>query len=136
MPGTEDESESDDAKPAPTTTSTAWPKRPGERIAAIRDLVLGSKRVWRTEEVASNFKGAKKKDVEDFLDNLAGIGVLVAYGEAGKDFALGPTGDAVGVRLWTSVLTSERKFQRSCASDCVHLSTCLAPGCTGPYLHW
>lgn len=91
MPGTEDDGESDEEKPAPAaTTTTPWPKRPGERIAAIRDLVLGSKRVWRTEEVASSFKGAKRTDVEDFLDSLAGIGVLVAYGDAGKDLRWGP----------------------------------------------
>lgn len=90
MPGTEDEAETDEKPAAPAATTTPWPKRPGERIAAIRDLVLGSKRVWRTAEVASNFKGAKKNDVEDFLDSLAGIGVLVAYGDVGKDLRWGP----------------------------------------------
>ena len=52
--------------------------------------MLGSKRVWRTNEVAASFKGAKKKDVEDFLDSLAGIGVLVAYGATEKDLRWGP----------------------------------------------
>ena len=86
MPGTEDEYEVD--KPAATTIP--WPQRPGERIAAIRDLVLGSKRVWRTSEVASTFKGAKKEDVQDLLDGLVGIGVLVAYGNTEKELRWGP----------------------------------------------
>jgi hypothetical protein len=87
MLGTEDET---DEKSALAATIMPWPKRPGERIAAIRDLVLGSKRVWRTDEVATSFKGAKIKDVEDFLDSLAGIGVLVAYGATEKDLRWGP----------------------------------------------
>jgi len=87
MLGTE-EDEYEVNKPAATTIP--WPKRPGQRIAAIRDLVLGSKRVWRTNEVVSTFKGAKKKDVEDLLDSLVGIGVLVAYGTTEKDLRWGP----------------------------------------------
>jgi hypothetical protein len=81
--------ESDDATAAPAATVAAWPKRPGERIAAIRDLVVASKRLWHTAEVTAAFKGAKKKDVADLLDSLAGIGVLVAYGETEKELRWG-----------------------------------------------
>ncbi len=81
--------ESDEATAAPAATVAAWPKRPGERIAAIRDLVVASKRLWQTAEVTAAFKGAKKKDVADLLDSLAGIGVLVAYGETEKELRWG-----------------------------------------------
>jgi len=79
----------DEETAAPEAAAAAWPKRPGERIAAIRDLVVASKRLWQTGEVAAAFKGAKKKDVADLLDSLAGIGVLVAYGETEKDLRWG-----------------------------------------------
>jgi hypothetical protein len=39
--------------------------------------------------VAAAFKGSKKKDVADLLDSLAGIGVLVAYGETEKELRWG-----------------------------------------------
>ena len=81
--------EGDAATAAPAATVAAWPKRPGERIAAIRDLVVASKRLWQTAEVTAAFKGAKKKDVADLLDSLAGIGVLVAYGETEKELRWG-----------------------------------------------
>jgi hypothetical protein len=81
--------EGDDATAAPAAAVAAWPKRPGERIAAIRDLVVASKRLWQTAEVTAAFKGAKKKDVADLLDSLAGIGVLVAYGETEKELRWG-----------------------------------------------
>jgi hypothetical protein len=89
LAGTDAPDETDDDKPAPTATAAAWPKRPGERIAAIRDLVVASKRLWQTAEVAAAFKGSKKKDVADLLDSLAGIGVLAAYGETEKDLRWG-----------------------------------------------
>ena len=85
LAGTETPDEPEDDKPSPVATVAPWPKRPGERIAAIRDLVVASKRVWQTAEVAAAFKGSKKKEVADLLDSLAGIGVLVEYGETGKD---------------------------------------------------
>jgi hypothetical protein len=89
LAGTDAPDETDDDKPAPTATAAAWPKRPGERIAAIRDLVVASKRLWQTAEVAAAFKGSKKKDVADLLASLAGIGVLAAYGETEKDLRWG-----------------------------------------------
>ena len=88
--------ETDEDKPALAANAAAWPKRPGERIAAIRDLVVASKRLWQTAEVAAAFKGSKKKDVADLLDSLAGIGVLVAYGETEKELRWGPPTRAVG----------------------------------------
>jgi hypothetical protein len=88
--------EADEDKPALAATAAAWPKRPGERIAAIRDLVVASKRLWQTAEVAAAFKGSKKKDVADLLDSLAGIGVLVAYGETEKELRWGLPTRAVG----------------------------------------
>ena len=88
--------ETDDDKPAPAATAATWPKRPGERIAAIRDLVVASKRLWRTAEVAGAFKGSKKKDVADLLDSLAGIGVLAAYGETEKELRWGVPTRATG----------------------------------------
>jgi len=94
--GTDVTEETDDDKPALAATAAAWPKRPGERIAAIRDLVVASKRLWQTAEVAAAFKGSKKKDVADLLDSLAGIGVLVAYGETEKELRWGPPTRAVG----------------------------------------
>jgi hypothetical protein len=94
--GTNATEETDEDKPALAATAAAWPKRPGERIAAIRDLVVASKRLWQTAEVAAAFKGSKKKDVADLLDSLAGIGVLVAYGETEKELRWGLPTRAVG----------------------------------------
>ena len=88
--------ETEEDTPALASSAAALPKRPGERIAAIRDLVVASKRLWQTAAVAAAFKGSKKKDVADLLDSLAGIGVLVAYGETEKELRWGPPTRAVG----------------------------------------
>jgi hypothetical protein len=82
---TGDEAASDDdagAAPAAPAAARPWPKKLGERIAGVRELFAGSKRLWTTAEVASAFKGAKKADVEDLLEGLAGIGAVVATGAA------------------------------------------------------
>jgi hypothetical protein len=60
----------------------AWPKKLGERIAIVRELLASSKRLWSTAEVAGAFKGAKKPDVEELLEGLAGIGAVGAVGSA------------------------------------------------------
>jgi hypothetical protein len=80
--GTEDEEDKD--APAGPLGAQKWPKKRGERIAAIRDLVLGSKRLWTTSEVTRSFQRANRKDVADFLESLDGLGTIVAYGESAK----------------------------------------------------
>lgn len=77
--------DNDTKEKSPAAEIKPWPKRPGQRMTALRDLIVGSKRLWRLDEVTSSFKGAKKKDIEDLLDSLVAIGVLVAYGESDKE---------------------------------------------------
>ncbi len=91
LTGTEDEEEKEAASPG----AQAWPKKRGERIAAIRDLVLGSKRLWTTSEITRAFKGAKRKDVADFLESLDGLGTITAYGETEKDRRWGDAAKSV-----------------------------------------
>jgi len=74
---------------APAATTTAWPKKLAEQIAAVRDLVTKGAAEWSKAEVAAAFKGANKADVEEVLDSLAALGILAAY-------------DARGERRWKS----------------------------------
>ncbi len=68
--------------PSGAKAATAWPKKLPERIAAVRDLVAGGRGAWSIEQVVAAFGGAKRDDVEELIESLAGLGILVAYGEA------------------------------------------------------
>lgn len=59
-----------------------WPVTPNEQIVRVRDLVATSSHAWSTAEIASVFKGAKKRAVAEILDALAATGVLRASGSA------------------------------------------------------
>lgn len=62
-----------------------WPKKIAEQIAAVRDRVASPGKLFTVESVASAFKGAKKKDIEGFLDGFAALGVLTVFeGPSGK----------------------------------------------------
>jgi hypothetical protein len=62
-----------------------WPKKIAEQIAAVRDRVAFPGKLFTVESVAAAFKGAKKKDIEGFLDGFAALGVLTAFeGADGK----------------------------------------------------
>jgi hypothetical protein len=78
--GTEDVEETTDEGPK-IAVAAAWPKKLPERIAAVRDLVLGGKGAWSLEQAVAAFAGAKKGDVETALESLSALGIVVAYGE-------------------------------------------------------
>jgi hypothetical protein len=75
----EGDGEAADSTAAPVA-QRAWPKKLGERIACVRELFQGSRRLWTTAEVVGALKGAKKADVDELLEGLAGIGAVVAAG--------------------------------------------------------
>jgi hypothetical protein len=56
-----------------------WPKKLGEQLLAVRDLVAAPGKVFSVATVAAAFKGAKKKDVEGILDGFASLGVLTGF---------------------------------------------------------
>ncbi|MDJ0766634.1 MAG: class I SAM-dependent DNA methyltransferase [Myxococcota bacterium] len=56
-----------------------WPKTLPERIAEIRDLIQGTDAAWTAETVARAFKHARTTSVEPVLENLAAVGILMAY---------------------------------------------------------
>ena len=61
------------------TTGTAWPKKPPEQIAAIRDLVARTHEAWTIDKACAGFKGAKKTDVEEVLESLEALGLRTGY---------------------------------------------------------
>lgn len=61
------------------SSSAPWPKKLPWKIQAVRDLVVGSRREWSVESVATQFLRAKRSDVEAILESLSALGVLVAY---------------------------------------------------------
>jgi hypothetical protein len=61
-----------------------WPKKLPEQVAAVRDRVLKGSSAWDLEQVASAFKGARRKEVADVLDSMATLGMLVRYEIEGK----------------------------------------------------
>ena len=83
LPAGEDE---EDRQSAPTPAAIKpWPKKIAEQIAAVRDRVAFPGKLFTVESVAAAFKGAKKKDIEGFLDGFAALGVLtVLEGPSGK----------------------------------------------------
>ena len=51
----------------------------------VADRVAFPGKLFTVESVAAAFKGAKKKDIEGFLDGFAALGVLTAFeGADGK----------------------------------------------------
>jgi hypothetical protein len=81
---TGDDDEGPQSAPAPAVVKP-WPKKIAEQIAAVRDRVAFPGKLFTVESVASAFKGAKKKDIEGFLDGFAALGVLTAFeGPSGK----------------------------------------------------
>ena len=81
---TGDDDEAPESAPTPAAIKP-WPKKIAEQIAAVRDRVAFPGKLFTVESVAGTFKGAKKKDIEGFLDGFAALGVLtVLEGPAGK----------------------------------------------------
>ena len=79
-----EEDEGPQSAPAPAVNKP-WPKKIAEQIAAVRDRVASPSKLFTVESVASAFKGAKKKDIEGFLDGFAALGVLTVFeGPSGK----------------------------------------------------
>ena len=78
--------EDEDPRSAPLPAAIKpWPKKIAEQIAAVRDRVAFPGKLFTVESVAAAFKGAKKKDIEGFLDGFAALGVLTAFeGPSGK----------------------------------------------------
>jgi len=71
--------EGDDEEAKPAAKGAPWPKKLPERIAAVRDLVGGSRGAWSVEQTAAAFAGAKRAEVEVVLESLAALGLVVGY---------------------------------------------------------
>ena len=81
---TGEEDDGPQSAPAPAVVKP-WPKKIAEQIAAVRDRVAFPGKLFTVESVASAFKGAKKKDIEGFLDGFAALGALTVFeGPSGK----------------------------------------------------
>lgn len=74
------DTEEEPAEAAPVAAQVkAWPKKLGEQLVAVREVVSRPGEVFSVATVAAAFKGAKKKDVEGVLDGFAALGVLTAF---------------------------------------------------------
>src|SRR5512132_1260227 len=73
-----DEDEEPQSGPPPAAIKP-WPRKIADQIAAVRDRVAFPGKLFTVESVAAAFKGAKKKDIEGFLDGFAALGVLTAF---------------------------------------------------------
>lgn len=77
LPGTE--------TPEPAVAAAAvsrWPKPLPERISAVYEVVSRGGE-WTVEQVAQNFRRAKRKDVGQVLESLAALGLVAQFeGEA------------------------------------------------------
>jgi hypothetical protein len=60
-----------------------WPETLPDQIAAVRDLVLGTRTAWTVEAVARSFKYARASSVQPVLESLAALGLLVSYQSEG-----------------------------------------------------
>ncbi len=80
MVGTGDDEAAEAAAPE---KAIKWPAKLPAQIALVRNLVTQGDASWSVEEVASQFKGARRETVESLLDSLAALGLLVAYGANG-----------------------------------------------------
>ncbi|MBD2119915.1 hypothetical protein H6F68_03160 [Trichocoleus sp. FACHB-262] len=62
----------------------AWPKKPKDQLAAIRDLLRTNGGEWTVEQVVAQFKGVarKKQAIADHLESLESLGILVSHTEA------------------------------------------------------
>lgn len=62
----------------------AWPKKPKDQLAAIRDLLRTNGGEWTVEQVVAQFKGAtrKKQAIADHMESLESLGILVSHTEA------------------------------------------------------
>ncbi|HEY9751150.1 MAG TPA: type IIL restriction-modification enzyme MmeI [Allocoleopsis sp.] len=62
----------------------AWPKKPKDQLAAIRDLLRTNGGEWTVEQVVAQFRGAarKKQAIADHLESLESLGILVSHTEA------------------------------------------------------
>ena len=87
MAGTETAPEAAAAGPA---EKRAFPKKPGERMAAVRDFALGRPGGFTLAEAKSAFSGARAKEIEGALEALGALG-LVARSEAEKGPVFRPT---------------------------------------------
>ncbi len=76
--------EGEEGAAAAPAKATPFPKKLPERIAAVRDLVAGSRGVWTLARVIAAFGGAKKGDVATVLESLSALWIVVAYDAKGE----------------------------------------------------
>ncbi|MDI1476743.1 DNA methyltransferase [Polyangium sp. y55x31] len=74
----ETQDDEEEAPAAEVSKARPWPKKIPEQIAAVRDCFGTVRGAFTADDIAANFKGAKKADVADLLDGLAAVGVVVA----------------------------------------------------------
>ena len=55
------------------------PAKLADQISAVRNLAGTGASSWSVEEVASQFKGARRNAVAEVLESLAALGFLVSY---------------------------------------------------------
>ena len=77
-------SASSPAEEPSTADKPRWPENLPEQIAAVRDLVLGSKTAWTAKTVARAFKFARAASTEPVLESLAALGLLVRFEKKGE----------------------------------------------------
>ena len=68
---------------ATPANASKWPTKLPEQITVVRNPVVQGDVSWSVEEVARQFKNARREAVESVLDSLAALGLLVAYGANG-----------------------------------------------------
>ncbi len=61
-----------------------WPKKLGDRMTALRDLLLERSGGWTTARVVAAFDSAATEDVVDVLDGLASLGHVLRYEAEGE----------------------------------------------------
>ncbi len=57
----------------------AWPKKPSEQFAAVRDLLSARPTAWSEGQVRAAFKGAPADDVAEMMATLVVSGQAVAF---------------------------------------------------------
>ena len=77
----DEETASDEVVDLPT-----WPKKAGERFAAVRAALQSSSDAWTAERVVKRFKGAKREHVVDALEGLASLGLAVGWPSPEGDY--------------------------------------------------
>lgn len=64
---------------AESTALPPWPKKLPEQIAMVFDCVSRSSTAWSVEQLARNFKAAKRAQVKAALESLEVVGVVIPF---------------------------------------------------------